>query len=44
MVLNENTEIQNRIEKIRDLIGGNTEALFEAVSLSAVGRLRHTRG
>ena len=41
MVFDENTVIQNRIEKIRDLIGekGGTEELFEAVSLGAVGRL-----
>ena len=34
MVFDENTEIQNRIEKIRDLIGGGMEELFEAVSLA----------
>ena len=34
MVFNENTEIQNRIEKIRDLIKGSTEELLEAVSLA----------
>ena len=34
MVLDENTEIQNRIEKIRDLIGEGREELSEAVSLA----------
>ena len=36
MVFDENTEIQNRIEKIRDLIGekGSKEKLLEAVSLA----------
>ena len=34
MVFDENTEIQNRIEKIRDLIEGSTEELLEAVSLA----------
>ena len=35
MVLDENTKIQNRIEKIRDLTGGGSkEELFEAISLA----------
>ena len=34
MVFDENTEIQNRIEKIRGLIEGSTEELLEAVSLA----------
>lgn len=36
MVLDENTEIQNRIEKIRDLIGekGGKKELLEAISLA----------
>ena len=34
MVFDENTEIQNRIEKIRDLIGEDREELSEAVSLA----------
>ena len=34
MVFDENTEMQNRIEKIRDLIGGGREELSEAVSLA----------
>ena len=34
MVFDENTVIQNRIEKIRDLIKGSKEELLEAVSLA----------
>ena len=36
MALDENTKIQNRIEKIRDLIGeaGDPQKLFEAISLA----------
>ena len=34
MVFDENTEIQNRIEKIRDLIGEGKKELFEAISLA----------